>query len=888
MPDESTTKLNIDISGLKKNIQEANRLMRLANSEFKAASSSMDNWAKSADGITAKLTQLKQVMSAQEKILDSLQQQYDAVAAEQGETSKGAQELLIKINNQKAAISKTKNEIDKWENALSEIAKEEKKTSSATDDLSKSIAEQEDELATLKKKYTDLVLTQGKSSKEAKDTAKAISDLSKELNASKSQLSSVEKSADKLTDTFDDLDESTVSIKDGFTVLKGATASLVADGIKSLVSGFVNLASSTREYREDMAKLKTGFEEGGFSAKQAANVYKDFYEVLGEEDRAVEAVNHLAKMVDSEKDLATWTDIATGVWGTFGDSLPIEGLTEAANETAKVGQVTGPLADALNWAGKSEDAFNESLEKCNSEQERQQLIMDTLNELYGDAATKYRENNKEVMAANRAQSDLTDAYATFGAKAEPIITAAKQGMADLLNAILDLTGNADFSQVAESVEGGFSYLIETILPAVKEGFQWILDNKDGLIAGIVGIGAAMMTMNVANMIMNVVKAFKAFKAAQEGATVAQWLLNVAMNANPIGIVVAAIVGLVAAIVVLWNKSEAFRNFWIGLWENIKEAASVAWEAIKGFFSSAWDEIKNVWSVVVDFFSNIWENIKLIYSVVADVLSEFFSSAWDKIKKVWSVVVDWFSDVWEGIKNTYSEVKSWFSDTFKSAWEGIKNAWSSVKSWFSNIWEGIKTIFGKTKSWFGDTFGAAWETIKNKFAGWGDFWSGLWTKIKDKFGDIGSSIGSAISDTVKAGINGVLDTIENTVNSGIGLINGAIDLANRLPGVNVGGVDTISLPHLERGSVLKKGQVGLLEGNGAEAVVPLDKNKFWIRKTAKEMVTELQNQGLQKAQSITQPSQINQTFNQYNTSPKALSRLEIYRQTKNQLNFAKGV
>lgn len=887
MADESTTKLKIDISELRKNIQEANRLIRVANSEFKATSATMDDWAKSADGIASKLTQLNKTVKAQESVLDSLEKQYELVAAAQGKDSKGAQELMIKINNQKAAIAKTQSEIKKWKKALDDVTSEQKAASSATDDLSKAISEQEDDLAKLKKKYSDLVLTQGKSSKEAKQTAKEIKKLSSELEDNKQTMANAEKAADKLDKSLDEIDDSAKSAGEGFTVLKGAMASLLADGIKSLVSGFFGLAGETREYREDMAKLATGFEAAGLTTKAATDVYKDFYEVLGEEDRSVEAVNHLAKMVDSEKDLATWTDICTGVWGTFGDSLPIEGLTEAANETAKVGKVTGPLADALNWAGESEDAFNESLEKCSSEQERQQLIMNTLNGLYGDAANKYRENNEEVMEANRAQSDLTDAYAEFGAKAEPIITAVKQGMADLLNAILDLAGGADFSQVEEGVKEGFGYLIDDVLPKVVEGFTWILDNKDTLIAGIAGIGAAMVTMNVANMIMGAVKAFKAFKAAQEGATVAQWLLNVAMNANPIGLIVAAIAGLVTAFVVLWNKSEAFRNFWIGLWETIKDAAGVAWEAIKGFFSSAWEIVKTLWGKAGEFFSSVWKGIKKIFSVVGKTLGGFFSAAWEKISNIWnkSIIKSYFDNIWNTIKGIFKAVKSVLSGNFSDAWKAIKDILSGWSDHFSKIWGKIKDVFSPVAKWFGDIFGKAWKAIKDKFAGWGEFWSGLWTKIKDKFSDIGSSIGGAISDAIKAGINGVLSTIESTINKGIDLINGAIELANLLPGVNVGTLGHMSLPRLERGGILKKGQVGLLEGKGSEAVIPLDRNKFWIRKTAADMVSELKNQGLYAGK---QSKQINQTFNQYNTSPKALSRLEIYRQTKNQLNFAKGV
>lgn len=108
---------------------------------------------------------------------------------------------------------------------------------------------------------------------------------------------------------------------------------------------FIGAVEGTREYRVEMAKLDTAFVTNGHSSEAAKKTYSDLNAVLGDSGQAVEASNHLALLTDNEKDLGTWTDICTGVYATFGDSLPIEGLTEAANETAKVGEAT-PAIDA--------------------------------------------------------------------------------------------------------------------------------------------------------------------------------------------------------------------------------------------------------------------------------------------------------------------------------------------------------------------------------------------------------------------------------------------------------------------------------------------------------------------------------------------------------------
>ena len=363
---------------------------------------------------------------------------------------------------------------------------------------------------------------------------------------------------DSLKETSDGLEKTGKSAKEnskGFTVLKGVISGLIANGLtalagacKNAISSIANLASETREYREDINKLETAFTQAGFTTEQATKIYKDFYAVLGEEDRSVEAVNHLAKLVDTEKDLDTWTTICTGVWATFGDSLPIEGLTEAANETAKVGQVVGPLADALNWAGVNEDKFNESLKKCTSEQERQALITETLNDLYADTAAAYRVNNESIMEANRAQSDYTDTIAALGEKIEPVTTSVRQGFTDILNAILELSENIDFEAVAESINGMFQDFIDDTLPKIIDGFTWIKDNHEVITNGIIAIGAAFLAWKATSVITSMIDALK-------NATIAMRALNLAMASNPIGLVTMAVAALTSALVIFSTETD---------------------------------------------------------------------------------------------------------------------------------------------------------------------------------------------------------------------------------------------------------------------------------------------------------------------------------------------
>lgn len=215
----------------------------------------------------------------------------------------------------------------------------------------------------------------------------------------------------------------------GKTCLKIGGA--VAGAAVAVGAYLYSLAENTREYRTEMGKLDTAFVTNGHSSETAKKTYKELHSVLGDTDQAVEAANHLALLTSNEKQLSTWTDICTGVYATFGASLPIEGLTEAANETAKVGEVTGTLADALNWAGVSEEEFNKKLASCSSEQERQTLLMETLNGIYGEAAEQYKKTNKDIIASNEAHDNLNAALAGLGAAAEPAVTMVINAVAKL-------------------------------------------------------------------------------------------------------------------------------------------------------------------------------------------------------------------------------------------------------------------------------------------------------------------------------------------------------------------------------------------------------------------------------------------------------------------------
>lgn len=399
--------------------------------------------------------------------------------------------------------------------------------------------------------------------------------------------------------------------KIGESALKIGKSVLTAGA--ALGGAWIAAIESSREYRTEMGKLDTAFVTNGHSSEAAKKTYQDLQAVLGDTDVSVEAANHLAVMTDNEKDLQTWTDICTGVFATFGDSLPIEGLTEAANETAKVGEVTGPLADALNWAGISEDTFNEKLAKCSTEQERQKLIMETLNGTYKKASEQYKETNKDVMAANRANEKLSSAFAELGRVGEPILTAIKNKTAEMVAAAVPL--------------------LQSFITKIKDMIKWFKQNKSTVQAWAAGILAATVTVSGFVLVLKwgsiMSKATTALKLVTGGVKA----LNLAMKANIIGLIVSLIIGLVAAFVYLWKNNEGFRNFWLKMWEKIKSATSsaVAWIKNKlGDLKSAVSKVKNTFGSIKDAIADKIEGARDAVKNAIDKIKGFFPLSIGKI------------------------------------------------------------------------------------------------------------------------------------------------------------------------------------------------------------------------------------------------------------------
>lgn len=613
--------MGMDVSDLKAGLTEASKRIGEANADFRAASSSMEDWTKSTEGLQAKIKQLDTVLAAQKSKLAGLTAEYEKVKAEQGENSTAARNLYIRMKNQQAVVNATQREFDNYTETL-------RQAEAGTLDLA---------TASLKG---------GKAVKEAGEAAKEAGD--------------------------------------GFTIAKGAIAGFIANGLtalvgaaKNAVSSLLGLADATREYRRTMATLETAATDVGVSTDYIRDKFNELSGVFDDQDSLTEGLNNLLTAGFDEKSLDGITKGLEGAALKWKDTLKFEGLADSLQEWIGSGgaNLTGNFAELLERMGYNIEEVQAQTAGMTDEQRRNYAANILNSEGLNKVSDSYREQNKDMVAAQEANARYQETVGKMGERMEPITTKIREGFTRILEKILELTEGVDFEAFAAKIDSAFDTFINDIMPKIIEGLQWILDNKDLIIAGIVGIGAAFVAWKVVGIVQAATKAL-------QGMTIAQWLLNVAMNANPIGIIIALIAGLVAAFVVLWNKSEAFRNFWINLWESIKKACSDAWKAITKWFSEAWEKVKNIWGKAKEWFAGIWDGIKSVFSKVGSWFSEKFTEAKDKIVEAFSNIKDKFLEVGKNIVT--------------GIWDGIKNAANWLK-------EKITGFAGNVAGWFKKTF-----------------------------------------------------------------------------------------------------------------------------------------------------------------------------------------
>lgn len=518
----------------KDSLAALNSQMKSLGSEMKAVVATFAGMEDSEEAVTAKNDLLQKSLDVSGKKMSTLQEQSNRA-------KKRLAELADELDNAKREFGENSTEAMKAQNAYNR------------------------QVVVVNRLETQISNTRAEMSRmerEMKDTGKAADNMADDLQKAGRE-------ADSAGDSF----------RDAFV------GGLLSGAVQSLASGVASLVDETTEYRKIMGTLDTSSQKAGYSAEQTTETYRQLYGVLGDSQQTATTTANLQALRLEQDMLKKMTDGVIGAWATYGDSIPIDGLAEAVNETAKVGKVTGSFADVLNWAGTSEDAFNKKLAAAGSQAERVNIILEELsNQGLMNAAVKWRENNAEIVAANEAAANLEQTTGRLGEMLSPMVTGMKQELADVLGTVLDLveTGNPLVAMVT------------------------------GLAVALAGVG-----------LVTAIPEGAAFASVLGKMTTGVHMLNSAMNKNPILLVASLLAGLVAALVTAYQTNEEFRVKVDEVWTFLKESVGASIETLKGYVES----LKEKFWAFIEWFGALHKEMK---NIGANVIQGFWEGIQSKV------------------------------------------------------------------------------------------------------------------------------------------------------------------------------------------------------------------------------------------------------------------
>lgn len=457
--------------------------------------------------------------------------------------NKSLKEITASIQENRSAFNLVKSTWDESTKTAEKLKETQKYLAEQTKDYS-------DKITILSRQLDELESAENRDEKAIQNKRNQLNQAKTSLNNYKKGLEEVEEKlksgSARMQDYAKKLDNLGEKAKSAGEKMGGV--STAAAGLAGAVAATV---PATAEYRKIMASLESSSELAGYSAEETEQTYKTLYGVLADDQTAATTTANLQALGLSQGQLQELLNGTIGAWAKYGDSIPIDGLAESINETAKTATVTGTFADVLNWAGTSEDAFNAKLANCRNESERANLIMQELaNQGLMQAGQKWQENNANLVAGNQATADFQQATAELAETVAPIVTQITQIVAGLL---------AKFNSLPPSTQqiiGVIVLLTAALGPALS------------------GIG--FMTSGVGSMMNGFSKATPIVKSL--------WTV---LKANPILLIISLITLVVTGIVTLYNKCEWFRDGVNGIGRSIKDFFEGIGDALKKFFSFDW-------------------------------------------------------------------------------------------------------------------------------------------------------------------------------------------------------------------------------------------------------------------------------------------------------------
>lgn len=562
--------------------------------------------------------------------------------------------------------------------------------------LNESISKTEDVITALKdaKDRADADMANGTEINE-----KAYRELERQIEANEITLKNTRKEADKVAEALNSIDSDELrdvarAADDAEEALEDAKkeaadfgdvlkANMISDAASNIVDSLKDVAEETKEYRKIMGSLEVSSEAAGYTTEQTSEAYRRLYGVLADDQSAATTLANLQALELNQEDLLALIDNVIGGWAKYGDSIPIDGLAEAVNETIRAGQVTGTFADILNWGAKegetygvklkenieftkltekqlkklsgaqreayestkeqydsiedwnnavldaatAEDIFNLALQQCATETERVNLVMQAMaDQGLSSMAQKWKENNQEIVEANLVQETFTKRLAYLGERAQPVFTALTDGSSLLLSTLLDLAEGVDLDPIVNAIEATFE--------AMDKLIYFVVENGEIFLSVLGGIGAGLAALKLTEFTKTLSAVFNGTTALAQAFPVLGSAIS--LLTNPIFIVTAAVIAFTAIIATKGDE--------------IQGALQRVNDFLNGVFATDWTNVfgpvlGNALNAFFANLENIWNAVLQIFNGVIDFVRGVFTGDWER---AWSGIVQIFGGIFDGI------------------------------------------------------------------------------------------------------------------------------------------------------------------------------------------------------------------------------------------------
>lgn len=715
--------------------------LKEVSSELKLVSSQYDKNDTSIEALTAKQTALTHRLDEQKSKLSVLQAQYAKMGAEYATNSQKHDKLVKSYEEEQVKLERIGQELG---TSSAEYKAQAAVVAQLAKDVDKSTTAQDSNANAMSRLRTQMNNAQTDINKTKSEIQELESQMGKSANSS-----------GKLGESVEDAGEKARNAEGGFTVLKGAIANLAGSVIQSAISGIQSLAGEAISSSDALKKFESTMSFAGYDDSAIAKAKDDMKTYADQTVYDLDTVSNTTAQLAANgiQDYTGLTQAAGNLNAVAGGNADtFKSVAMVLTQTAGAGKLTtenwNQLAEAIPGASGQ---LQEALQKNGA-------YTGNFRDAMAQGQITADEFNQAIM--DLGFTDAAQQAATSTETFEGAMGNLEATVTDGLMQIYDSIGSENVTGFISTVSDGVS----AIVPVIKDGVSWLKDNLPTIAPILAGIAAALGTIMVAQKVEALVTAFKSWKTATEGMTIAQRLLNAAQLSSPIGLVIGLVAGLVAAIAVLWNTNEGFRNAVTSAWQGIKDFVGNAVNAVGGFFTNLGTNIGKLSQMFSDVLGNV---IATVTGWVSNMASNAVSAGSQFVGNVVNFVQNLPANVASFLGNVISNVVGWVSNMASNASRAGSQFLSSVINFVSQLPGRIASFLGNVisnlGSWAGNMASKGAEGARRMFDA---VVNGL-TSLPGRILSIGSDIVRGIWD----GISGAGEWLMNQIS---GFASGVVD------------------------------------------------------------------------------------------------------------------